>query len=119
MSLLAVDTHGYTNAAMALAKGLNFDLCPRLRNLAERKLYLPAEFKVPEGIERVTTKRLSLRAIRLGWDDFLRVLASIRIGRISAELAMQRLGSAASSWSSCENISPKRFLISWMEAARS
>ncbi len=80
---------------MALAKGLNFDLCPRLRNLAERKLYLPAEFKVPEGIERVTTKRLSLRAIRLGWDDFLRVLASIRIGRISAELAMQRLGSAA------------------------
>ncbi|EHP38557.1 transposase [Cupriavidus basilensis OR16] len=95
LSLLAVDTHGYTNAAMALAKGLSFDLCPRLRDLAERKLYLPAEFKVPEGIERVTTKRLSLRAILLGWDDFLRVLASIRIGRISAELAMQRLGSAA------------------------
>lgn len=95
LSLLAVDTHGYTNAAMAWAKGLSFDLCPRLRDLSERKLYLPAEFKVPEGIERVTTKRLSLRAIRLGWDDFLRVLASIRIGRISAELAVQRLGSAA------------------------
>ena len=95
LSLLAVDTHGYTNSAMALAKGLSFDLCPRLRDLAERKLYLPAEFKVPECIERITTKRLSLRAIRLGWDDFLRVLASIRIGRISAELAMQRLGSAA------------------------
>lgn len=68
LSLLAVDTHGYTNAAMALAKGLSFDLCPRLRDLAERKLYLPTEFKVPEGIERVTTKRLSLRAIRLGWE---------------------------------------------------
>lgn len=95
LSLLAVDTHGYTNAAMAWAKGLSFDLCPRLRDLSERKLYLPAEFKVPEGIERVTTKRLSLRAIRLGWDNFLRVLASIRIGRISAELAMQRLGGAA------------------------
>jgi len=95
LSLLAVDTHGYTNAAMATAKGLGFDLCPRLRDLSERKLYLPAGFKVPEGIKRVTTKRLSLKAIRLGWDEFLRVLASIRIGRISAELAMQRFGSAA------------------------
>jgi len=80
---------------MATAKGLGFDLCPRLRDLSERKLYLPAGFKVPEGIKRVTTKRLSLKAIRLGWDEFLRVLASIRIGRISAELAMQRFGSAA------------------------
>ena len=95
LSLLAVDTHGYTNAAMATAKGLGFDLCPRLRDLSERKLYVPAGFKVPEGIKRVTTKRLSLKAIRLGWDEFLRVLASIRIGRISAELAMQRFGSAA------------------------
>jgi len=104
LSLLAVDTHGYTNAAMALAKGLSFDLCPRLRDLAERKLYLPAEFLVPESIERVTTKRLSLRAIRLGWDDFLRVLASIRIGRISAELAMQRLGSAARTHKAAEHL---------------
>ena len=95
LSLLAVDTHGYTNAVMATAKGLGFDLCPRLRDLSERKLYLPARFEVPEGIERITTKRLSLKAIRLGWDEFLRVLASIRVGRISAELAMQRFGSAA------------------------
>jgi TnpA family transposase len=95
LSLLAVDTHGYTNAAMATAKGLSFDLCPRLRDLSERKLYLPAGFAVPEGIERITTQRVSLKAIRLGWDEFLRVLASIRIGRISAELALMRFGSAA------------------------
>ena len=35
ISLLAVDTHGYTNPAMAIAKLLGFDLCPRLRDLAE------------------------------------------------------------------------------------
>ncbi|RXL60344.1 hypothetical protein EO238_33520, partial [Citrobacter sp. AAK_AS5] len=39
ISLLAVDTHGYTNPAMAISKLLGFDLCPRLRDLAERKLY--------------------------------------------------------------------------------
>ncbi len=41
-SLLAVDTHGYTNAALAVSKLLGFDLCVRLRNLAERMLYVPS-----------------------------------------------------------------------------
>jgi TnpA family transposase len=96
LSLLAVDTHGYTNPAMAVAKGLHFDLCPRLRDLAERKLYLPVRFPVPEGIERITIKRISLKAIRTGWDELLRLLASIRLGRISPDLAMQRwLGSSS------------------------
>ena len=95
LSLLAVDTHGYTNPAMMVAKGLGFDLCPRLRDLAERKLYLPAGFLVPEGIERVTSKRLSLRAIRLGYDAVLRLIASVRIGRISADQALRFLSSAA------------------------
>lgn len=35
ISLLAVDTHGVTNVAMAIAKLLGFDLCPRLRDLAK------------------------------------------------------------------------------------
>ena len=95
LSLLAVDTHGYTNPAMAVARLLGFDLCPRLRDLAERKLYLPLGFGVPEGIERATIKRLSRKAIRAGWDELLRVVASIRVGKISAELALRLLGSAA------------------------
>ena len=50
LSLLAVDTHGYTSAAMAVAKLLGFDLCVRLRNLAERMLYLPASIELPEQL---------------------------------------------------------------------
>ena len=95
LSLLAVDTHGYTNPAMSVSKLLGFDLCPRLRDLAERKLYLPPGFVVPEGIERIVVKRLSLRSIRAGWDELLRIIASIRIGKISAELALRFLSSAA------------------------
>ncbi len=41
LSLVACDTHGWTDAAMGIAKLLGFDLCPRLRDLAERKLFLP------------------------------------------------------------------------------
>src|SRR3546814_4669201 len=41
LTRLAVDTHGHTHFAMALAKLVGFDLCPRLAGLSTRKLYLP------------------------------------------------------------------------------
>ena len=95
ISLLAVDTHGYTNPAMAIAKLLGFDLCPRLRDLAERKLYLPRGFSVPDGLEAVTVRRVSLAAIERGWDELLRLAASIRSGRVSASLALRCFMSSA------------------------
>ncbi len=95
LSLLAVDTHGYTNATMSIAKLLGFDLCPQLRNLLERKLHLPSGTKPPDSIERVTVVGVSLKAIIKNWDEMLRLIASIRTGRLSPSLAVQRLGSAA------------------------
>ncbi|MEO7114220.1 MAG: Tn3 family transposase, partial [Caldimonas sp.] len=95
LSLLAVDTHGYTSAAMAVARLLGFDLCPRLRDLAERKLFVPRNFEVPQGLEAASVRRVSLPAIERGWDELLRLAASIRSGRVSASLALQRFGSAA------------------------
>ena len=48
LSLVAVDTHGYTNPAMAIAKLLGFDLCPRLRDLAERS----CTFRASSGFQK-------------------------------------------------------------------
>lgn len=95
LSLLAVDTHGYTNAALTVGKLLGFDLCVWLRDLAERKLYLPAGVALPEGLERLAAGRVSLRKIRDGWDPLLRLVASIRRGLLSPKEALERLGSAA------------------------
>jgi TnpA family transposase len=95
LSLLAVDTHGYTNAALAVAKLLGFDLCVRLRNLAERMLYLPSAIALPQALEGLKTGRASKGKIKAGWDDLLRLVASIRAGRLSAKEALERLGSAA------------------------
>jgi TnpA family transposase len=92
---LAVDTHGYTYPGMTFAKLLGFDLCPRLKNLAERKLFLPRRMDTPEGLERVVIRDVSLKAIRTGWDEMMRVAASILSGRVSATVMLQRLGSAA------------------------
>jgi TnpA family transposase len=95
LSLLAVDTHGYTNAAMSVAKLLGLDLCVWLRNLPERKLYLPSAVKAPESLERVRTDRASVRKVKKGWDALLRLIASIRRGKLTAKDALERLGSAA------------------------
>lgn len=95
LEILAVDTHGYTNVAMAVAKLLGFDLCPRLRELSERKLYLPRRLDTPEELERVLVKEVALTTIRKGWDELLRLVASIRSGRVSANVALQRFGKAA------------------------
>ncbi|MGU2419716.1 Tn3 family transposase [Burkholderia cenocepacia] len=92
---LSVDTHGYTSVGMALSKLLGFDLCPRLRNLSERKLYLPRGVAVPDGLTAIVACEISLKAIRDGWDELLRLAASIHSGRVSAIVALQRFGSAA------------------------
>ena len=95
LSLLAVDTHGYTNAAMSVAKLLGFDLCVRLRKLSERKLYLPRGRELPESLERAKVGKVPLKNIREGWDELLRLIVSIRDGRLTAREALERLGSAA------------------------
>lgn len=92
---LAVDTHGYTYAGMSIAKLQGFDLCPQLRALAERKLFLPRGIDTPDGLEQVTVADVSLGAIRDSWDELLRVAASIFSGRATADVIMARLGSAA------------------------
>jgi len=94
---LAVDTHGYTEFAMAIAKLLGFALCPRLARLAERRLYLPSDMKnVPESLQTVVVPSISLRQIKAEWDNLVRLTASIETGHTTATVALARFGSASS-----------------------
>jgi len=63
--------------------------------LRERKLFVPRGWPVPESLEGVTVRRVSLKAIEQGWDELVRLVASIRAGNVSAAHAIHRLGSAA------------------------
>lgn len=94
---LAVDTHGYTDFAMALAKLLGFALCPRLAQLSERKLYIPSGMKdVDEVLADVVQPVISLRLIKEEWDNLIRIAASVETGHTSAMVALARYGSASS-----------------------
>ena len=49
----AVDTHGYMDVAMALARGVGLDLCPRLKELSDRHLLLPRGSDIPENLKEI------------------------------------------------------------------
>jgi TnpA family transposase len=92
---VAVDTHGFTHFGMALAKILGFDLCPRLADLKDRKLYVPRRFNVPDALAEIASVTVRMADIHEGWDDLLRLASSVKSGRCSATFALDRFGSAA------------------------
>ena len=92
---VAVDTHGFTHFAMALAKLVGFDLCPRLARLRRRKLYLPKGLEVPPILQPIVAETVSRRALGRGWDGLLRLGTSVKHGWCSATEALDRFGSAA------------------------
>ena len=92
---LAVDSHGYTDFGMAIAKVLGFDLFPRLYSLRDRHLHVPRRFGSPASIADIVQRDVSLEPIREGWDDLLRLAATIEQGWRSATDILERFGSAA------------------------
>jgi TnpA family transposase len=95
LAAVAVDTHGYTDFGMAIAKVVALDLCPRLAHLTDRKLYVPRGFAVPAVLKEISSQTISLQSVHANWDGIIRIAASIQTGWCSAVLALERYGSAA------------------------
>jgi TnpA family transposase len=92
---LAVDTHGYTDVAMALAKCLGFDLCPRLKALKDRHLFLPRGSSVPEALGEICHANLDLSKVAAQWDRIVHLVASVHSDHSSAVNVLARYGSAS------------------------
>ena len=92
---LAVDTHGHTDFALALAKLMGFDLCPRLKALKERHLFLPRGTAIPESVHEICSASVDLERIRSHWDDTVHLIASVHAGHTSAVYVTARYGSAS------------------------
>jgi TnpA family transposase len=80
---------------VALAKLVGFDLCPRLAQISDRKLYLPRGLDVPASLRPIVREVVSTKAITRGWDPLLRIAASVKTGWCSAAYVLDRLGNAA------------------------
>src|SRR5271168_909696 len=92
---LAVDTHGYTDVAMTLARGVGLDLCPRLKELSDRHLFLPRGSDIPENLKGICHASIDPAKAARHWDAMVQLFASVHSGHSSAITVLARYGSAA------------------------
>ena len=87
------DTAGFTDHLFALMHLLGFRFAPRIRDLADKKLYVPGHAKSYPALANLVGERLNLNHIRAHWDEILRLTTSISQGTVAASLMLRKLGS--------------------------
>ena len=90
------DHAGYTDLVFALFDLLGMRFSPRLRDLGDAKLYrirgdLLDDFARYPNLTGLFKGSVSLDRIAQGWDDLLRVAASLKLGYATASLLISKL----------------------------
>jgi TnpA family transposase len=80
---------------MAFAHGPGLDLCPRLKALKDRHLFLPRSCEVPQVLKPICEASLDFSRVPLHWDQWVHLIASAYSGHTSAINVLARFGSAA------------------------
>lgn len=73
---------------------LGIDLCPRLKALSDRHLYLFRGSEIPEILKPICRATLDLTDIAVHWDEFVRLAASVASGFCSAVDVLRHFGAA-------------------------
>lgn len=89
------DTAGYTDQVFGLSHLLGFRFAPRLRDLADAKLYTIQKGSEFPDLENLLRGRINTKIIQENFDDVLRLAHSIREDKVSGSLIMGKLGSYA------------------------
>jgi TnpA family transposase len=87
------DTAGFTDQVFALMHLLGFRFAPRIRDLADKRLYIHGDAKPYPTLAGLIGGNINVKHIRAHWDDILRLTASIQQGTVTASLMLRKLGS--------------------------
>jgi TnpA family transposase len=91
------DTQGQSFPVHALAHLFGFELLTRIRNWRERVFYRPGRDVVYRHIDQLFGEPgqnvIDWQLIRTHWQDLMRIVISIREGRLSSTLLLRRLSS--------------------------
>jgi TnpA family transposase len=87
------DTAGFTDHLFALMHLLGFRFAPRIRDLADKRLYIHGDAKQYPTLAGLIGGNVNVKHIRAHWDEILRLAASIRQGTVTASLMLRKLGS--------------------------
>lgn len=89
------DTHGSTEVTFSIAYPNRIEFAPRIKQVHEQDLYHPPGAPVPGPFALHFAGAVDTELIETYWDDYVRILSSIRRGRTSAVLLSLRLSSYA------------------------
>ncbi|ETK26940.1 transposase for transposon Tn21 [Paenibacillus larvae subsp. larvae DSM 25719] len=87
------DTAGFTDHVFALMHLLGFRFAPRIRDLKDKKLYVPGNPKAYPTLASLIGDSINVKHIRKEWNEVLRLAASIKQGTVSASLMLRKLSS--------------------------
>jgi TnpA family transposase len=87
------DTAGFTDHVFGLMHLLGFRFAPRIRDLADKRLYIHGDVKSYPTLAGMIGGNVNVKHVRAHWDDILRLAASIRQGTVTASLMLRKLGS--------------------------
>ena len=87
------DTHGFTEALWGLCHLLGLDFMPRLKDLADQRLWYTDGTQIPEGLARLFAGEVDAVAITEQWDQLVRITASLKARTAPAHVVLQRLTS--------------------------
>lgn len=87
------DTAGFTDHVFGLMPLLGFRFAPRIRDLADKRLYIHGDAKQYPTLTGLVGGNINVKHIRMHWDEILRLAASIKQGTVTASLMLRKLGS--------------------------
>src|SRR6516165_3116816 len=87
------DTAGFTDHVFGLCHLLGFRFAPRIRDLADRRLYTVENAKSYPTLLPFIGGTINLKQLLAQWSEILRLACSIRLGTVSSSLILRKLAS--------------------------
>jgi TnpA family transposase len=91
------DTHGYTDAMFLVLDLLGIQFAPRLKDLADAKLFLPSGTSANGTLAGIFEKKeTDLDEFAPVWDEIVRVISALKSGQASAQSVLPKIISCQS-----------------------
>ena len=85
------DTHGFTEALWGLCHLHGIDFMPRLKDLADQRLWKLHNCQIPDALNGLFAGNADAVAITEQWDPLVRIAASLKARTAPAHVVLQRL----------------------------
>jgi len=91
----STDTHGYSESIFGVTHLIDLYFAPRIANLKSQILYSFKKIKYykDKGYKLLPTKYVKYDLIKKHWDDILRMIATIKLRKVTASQLFKRLSS--------------------------